>query len=790
VTLKEVTASFTELRAGLLDDAGLGAAGFCRAYAAAVDRWLADLFEVATAGTAGGGRGVALVAVGGYGRSELCPASDIDVVLLAGGRRERDRDQLRALAEAIWYPVWDTGLKLGHRVWTVKAALELGAGDLETATALLDVRLVAGDPEPAAELAERARSQWRSKSSRWLDLLGRSVAERHGRAGEVAFLLEPDLKEGRGGLRDVHALHWAEAAGRVLLEADTPALHAAYATLLAVRVELHRRAGRPIERLLLQEQDGVAAALGDADADALMARVVQAARTIAWTSDDTWQRVASTLAGPRGRVARRDQPLGPGLVLRDDVVELGPGADPARDGTLVLRAAAAAAGAGTRLSRPALDRLAAEAALPPEPWPEEARRALLRLLGAGRGAIGVLEALDQKGLLVRLVPEWERVRGRPQRNAYHRFTVDRHLCEAAAEAAGFATRVRRPDLLLMGAWLHDIGKGFTDIVDSGDHSEAGAVVVERIATRMGFPPADVAVLADLARHHLLLADAATRRDVDDPVTVETVANLVGSHETLELLHTLTEADSLATGPAAWSRWKAELVAALVARAGKHLAGDRHEASTVSLTPAQRALVERVRAGGEVVVEADGNEVAVAAPDRPGLFYRVAGALTLHGLNVLSARGWSAPEGVAVEEFVVEPVFGGRPDWRRVEADMRRALTGRLSLEPRIAERARTYAGRTPLPSATPPRTLVVVDNDASATATVVEVWAPDRIGALYRVTRALSELDLDIRHAKVATLGHEVVDAFYVVDAAGAKVTDPDHVRELEQALLHELARL
>jgi [protein-PII] uridylyltransferase len=766
-------------------DTALTGSAFCRALAAATDEWLARLFTAALDGVEP--RGLALVAVGGFGRGELCPGSDVDLLLL----HDRGfRGPVRTLAERIWYPVWDAGVKLGHAVRTPKEALALASDDLDTATALLDVRLVAGDPAVAGDLAERAGAQWRARASRWLAALGESVAARHERAGEVAFLLEPDLKEGRGGLRDVHALRWAEAARRILFEEDHRAIGDAYEAILAARVELHRRTGKSTDRLVLQEQDGVAAALGDGGpprgADVLMGRLAAAARTIAWTSDETWQRIEASLRGPSGRVATRDQPLGPGLVLREGLVELAPGADLSGDVGLVLRAAAAAATGGTRIGRAALSRLAAEATLPAEPWPEEARRSLLRLLGAGRAAIPVLEALDQTGLLVRLVPEWAPVRSLPQRNAYHRFTVDRHLTEAATGAAALAGRVHRPDLLLVGAWLHDIGKGYPE----GDHSETGALVVERVATRVGFPPEDVAVLVRLTRLHLLLPDTATRRDVQDPATIRTVASAVGDTGTLELLHALTEVDSVATGPAAWSPWKAGLVAELVARTTAALGGDARPAPDRDFPDtAQRALIDRVRATREPVVEGHGRRVAFAAPDRPGLFCRVAGTLALHGLDVLSARVWSSEEGVAVEEFLVEPVFGGDPEWDAVEADVRRVLAGRLSLEARLADRARAYRGRVKLPAATPARTQVLFDDEASAGATVVEVRAPDRIGTLYRITRALADLELDIRHAKVVTLGHEVIDAFYVVDAAGDKLADPEHRREVERAVLLELSR-
>jgi [protein-PII] uridylyltransferase len=265
--------------------------------------------------------------------------------------------------------------------------------------------------------------------------------------------------------------------------------------------------------------------------------------------------------------------------------------------------------------------------------------------------------------------------------------------------------------------------------------------------------------------------------------VNAVAEAVGDRRLLALLHALTIADSKATGPAAWSEWKAGLVDELVARVDHVLSGEAARSTAEFPGAPHFAVLDRARAEGRLVLEATGREATVAAPDRPGLFCSVAGALALHGLDVLGARAWSSDDGMAVEHFDVTPAFGRDPDWRAVEADVARALDGDLSIESRLADRAREYAGRPTVRSATPPRTQVTVHSEASDTATVVEVRAPDRIGTLYRITRVLARLGLDIRSAKVTTVGNEVVDAFYVVDERGEKVTDDDRVATIEGAL-------
>ena len=748
-------------RDDLAADRSLVGRALCEAYADRADAFLRSLFTSA----AGGRPGVALVALGGFGRRELSLQSDLDVLLLHDGGAD-----IGPVADAIWYPVWDTGVKLGHAVRTPKEALALAGEDLDSATALLQARHLSGDEDLTDDLLARADDLWRKRSKRFLPELAQRVRERHARAGEVAFLLEPDLKEGRGGLRDVQSLHWASRAGQQLWDGDDAALDAAYDVLLSTRVELHRRTGRTGDVLALQEQDSVAAALGYGGADDLMREVASAARTIAFRNDDSWRRIESSLRG-RGLV-RRSRDLAPGVVLRDGEVHLAADVDLA-DPVLPLRLVAGAAVEGAHVHRSALDAVEVVPALT-EPWPDEARDALVRLLGAGRPAIGHLESLDQHGLLDRLVPEWAAVRSKPQRNAYHTFTVDRHLCEAAANAARLAPRVSRPDLLLVGTWLHDIGKGFP-----GDHTEVGMELVADIGRRMGFDAADVATLVAMVEHHLLLPDVATRRDLDDPDVIARVAAELGTPERLELLHALTEADSLATGPAAWGPWKAELVETLVRRVEHVLGGGAvHEVTDDFPTDAQLAML----AQGLRVVDGEGDTLIVVDADRPGLFSRVAGVVAIHGLTILDAN-IATIDGRALEVLRVQSSFGPTVSWDKVLADVDLALDGRLAIKARLSDRAEAYRR---LGAAVDTEPKVEFHLDDSSTATVVEVHARDSVGVLHRITSAIAELDLDIVRARVQTLADEVVDTFYVQGSGGSKVSE-DLLPELRRAILHAI---
>jgi [protein-PII] uridylyltransferase len=761
--------------------------------AAETDRWLASLL--------GGEVGVALVAVGGYGRRELLPGSDLDVLLLHAGRPD-----ISVLADRIWYPIWDSGTRLDHAVRTPREGREVARGDLRAALGLLHARHVAGDPALTAELRHGVLADWRAASGVRLAELQALHAERTQRSGELAFLLEPDLKEARGGLRDASAIHAVAAAW--VAPGPGPRVRAAHDFILDTRHALHEVTGRRADRLVLQEQDEVARVLELADADALLAGLAGAGRTVAYALDQSFRqaqrsrgarpatgRARSGLpgvglrgvglrgAGERGAgqhgarrgpppISAHRRPLAEGLVEQDGEVVLARSADPATDPVLPLRAAAAAAQAGLALAPRALARLAGCPPLP-IPWPAEARDALAALLGTGQAAIGVWEALDQEELITRLLPDWERVRNHPQRNPLHTFTVDRHLVETAARAAALTRTVARPDLLLIAALLHDIGKGWP-----GDHRLTGEVLARDTAARLGLGAGEADLVARAVRHHLLLPQTATRRDLDDPVTVAQVAQAVGGRPLLELLHALAIADGQATGPAAWNDWKAALVSELVRRVGAALGGEPPPAP-LPLRADQITLA----AGREPAVMVAGPEVTVVAPDRPGLLWQAAGVLASHRLAVRSANATSCGD-MAVIAFTVAHQYGEPPDAVLVTSDLRRALTGQLDVAQRL--RQRDQAAARPTGGVAPP-TVTLVD-DASHTATVVEVRAHDAPGLLWRIGRALGECGLDLRAARVETLGAEAVDVFYVVDAAGEPVKDAGTRGKIAAEVLGALA--
>ncbi|HTO00209.1 MAG TPA: [protein-PII] uridylyltransferase, partial [Microthrixaceae bacterium] len=786
---------------------------FCTAYTNQVDSWLRALFAEAmrTEASSSPGQawseqlqsGPALVALGGHGRGELCPQSDLDLLLLIPKRYDAE-----SVAEALWYPIWDTGLKLGHSVRSVKDTLILATDDLETATALLSARHLAGNAALTGELVEKARASWRRNGRHWTEVLASTVSSRHNKEGDIAFTLEPDLKEGRGGLRDVHALGWAAMAGAPVDDELIAALGGDYDTLLAARIELHRATERHTDRLLLQEQDQIAKALDLVDADSLMSGVTAAARSIAWASDEAWFDIqvavtarsgavisrSSRLGSAKARSGSSDRDLGNGIVMGEGRVRLADETKPIIETHLPLQVALCASIKNTRISAATLD-LMAEAPKLSEPWDERARGLFCDLLLSGASSIEVIEALDRCGVWGGLVREWDHVRGLQQRNALHKFTVDRHLLECAARAADLAERTPRPDLLVVGALLHDIGKGYR-----GDHSVTGELLASGIARKMGFTPGEASTVGFLARWHLLLTDTATRRDLDDPATIRHVADIVGSADRLSLLHALSEADGLATGTGIWTTWSAALVEQLVAAvldlidpvadpaepSGDHAAPEARDLGAGGVSGSVSADVGTGSHPVLPMVKGEGEWIAIVCEDRTGVICRVAGVLALHGLEVMEATAESNGD-VAIDRFRVKSSVSGIIRWDRVADDVEQALTGRLAIRARLAERARSHRRRYE-PGLSQLDVGVRFDDELATGATMIEVVGLDRIGLLYELTRALGEFDIDIRSAKIHTLGVDVIDTFYVTDRNGRPVVDREFQQEIQRSLEFILA--
>jgi [protein-PII] uridylyltransferase len=534
-----------------------------RQRADAADERLRSLWDDATQSVGCPTTGAALVAVGGYGRGELSPRSDLDVMLLVAD--EFDERLVAELAEKVWYPLWDDRVALDHSVRTRRELRAAADDDFRVALGLLDMRHVAGDP--ALTLGARATvlADWRRAAKRRLPALAAATRERWQRVGDLGHATTPDLKEAHGGLRDAVLLRGLLATWLI----DVPAAELArlQGRLLEVRDALQSTTGRATDRLVADYAAEVAARTGFPDPESLRVELASVGRGIGHLAAVALRNVDWLLTPARAGTARRPvlDVVAPGVGAYRGEVVLTERADPGSDVLLGLRAAEAAATRDLVLTDAAAARLGRDLPVLPEPWPAEGRSLFARTLAAGPALVDVWESLDQYGVVDAMLPEWAGVRYLAPQSPVHRFTVDRHLVQTCVEAAPFVGEVERPDLLVVAALLHDIGKGL-----DGDHSELGEPIAAQIARRIGFQADDAALVGRLVRHHLLLIEAATTRDLDDPDIVGAVATAVGDIPTLDLLAALTEADALATGPQAWSPWRKQLVETLVEQVRRHL----------------------------------------------------------------------------------------------------------------------------------------------------------------------------------------------------------------------------
>ncbi len=719
----------------------------------------------------------ALVAVGGYGRQEQCRHSDIDLMLLA--TREGESDASRVL-----YPLWDASLKLGHSVRTVEQAMRAGAENVETLTALLDARLVAGD----AELFERfltARRKLARRQRGWLrDELGSRRED--AAAAEPWQLQATDVKTDRGGLRDLQIVHWLEAAEAMANGDDVRALDgplaAARERLLATRNALHALEERTNDTFRDDLRVPVAEWL-DADAEA-------------W-SRDLYLAMRDVEAAATARLAQRPRRWW------SRARNYAPSVEPS-------------------------------ATTPVDAAGSDLEHLLVTLRGLGRRDSRPLEPLPNSDWLERIVPEWEVLRARRHIAPFHRHPVDIHVLRTAVEAAAIARGADAGtgatsaaaavplDELLLAAFLHDIGKGH-----GGDHSEVGMVITERFASRAGLDVALAARLVAVTQHHLLLPIVATRRDIADERVLRETAEAVGDLRTLHLLYVTSVADARASGPDVWNPWKAQLMRSLYLRVADLLAEDIAEPADVAaarisaavealsnrfaepevlahlramepgylLGTTTEAIAEHLDLIADAAADQSGRRTAarrdrtgevdrltVVTPDRPGILQAIAGTLAAHNASVLGGVAHTRDDGVAIQVWHVGDVLGVGIDerrWGRILEAVPRALAGEFAVDDRLAEVRARYAE----PALPDVPTTVNVDNAGSDEYSIVEVSAADRRGLLYAITHELHDMGIDIHLAKVDTIGAEVVDAFYVRRENGRRVEEPDEIQRLERRL-------
>lgn len=858
---EHLTAGYDRLKTRHAD--GASGAESVRTHAAFMDDLLRWLYRAADAEVRDAGHPrtpLVLVALGGYGRGELHPSSDLDLMLIHGGEVT---PYVRRMAQEVLYTLWDMGLRVGHACRSVADCLALARTDLPSRTSMQAARVLAGDERLFRALRRTLRREIYRRD--YPDFLAQMLAERDERYrkhGGSVYLQEPNVKESAGGLRDVHTALWLasarfgartlqELADRGLLSAkERAAADSALTFLWRVRNELHFLAGTKQDVLERGLQASVAKSLGYQDdavhlgVETFMRDYYRHARTLHRVSARLVARCQEGLArhGTVGRRGRRAA-LADGLVVYGGRLHLAdPGAlraDPAR----VLRTFWHAQQLGCELDVE-LERALEEAAplIATDAWraAPELRRVFLAILRSWGRVATTLRRMHDTGVLGAYLPEFGALDCLVQYDHYHRFTVDQHSLLAVEvleglgpgrgadqdELAQLLAELERPELLMLGVLLHDLGKAL-----GHGHVAKGVPLIRAVTRRLNLDLDDAAAVEFLVEHHLLLSHLAERRDLDDPKTVEHLAAVARFPAWLTMLYLLTWADIRAVGPGVWSAWRGALLRELYVRTRTRLAGrapkpprraavaqrivqaladpayaepaarhlqamsDRYvRATSPQRMAAHLRLIDRLReepVATEVFHFPDlgASDLVVVTRDTPGLFAVIAGTLAAHGVNILSAQIETRADGLAVDTFHVNDPGGDaildESRWEAVLRDLRRALAGECTVETLLAARRVPRAGVVRPSSPGPAR--VTVDNAGSDTHTVIEVKAPDRLGLLYLITRALAAEGLDIATAKIATDRDHAFDTFYVADRHGRKVEDPAALARLRAAILAAL---
>uniref|UniRef100_UPI00405625FE [protein-PII] uridylyltransferase n=1 Tax=Candidatus Electronema sp. TaxID=2698783 RepID=UPI00405625FE len=816
-----------------------------------VDAFVIERFQAAEAVRAAGG-GIALIALGGYGRCELHPYSDIDLLLLhdrAAGKK------MREAAESVLYPLWDAGFEVGHSVRGVKDAVSFAAEDYLFQVALLDARLLAGSEALFHELLALHRKKniegCRDKFVRTMNSL---CAERRQKHGSHAYLLEPQIKEGRGGLRDMQAMFWIAKAvfglngladledSGMLAPDERLAFAAAQDMLTRVRVRLHCLSRRKNDRLFFEYQEEMAADFGCQDGQGMraverfMRHVYSCLQTVAVTTDLFFEQVQENL-GLSGRDSR-EQELEPGIVARAGSLRLALTDEAvAKQPQLLMRLFYQAGRRGLPVHHRTRQLVSRSLHLVDDAFRSSKRiaKSFIGLLLTD-SPLPALETMLETGLLTAYIPEFLAVESLAQHDLYHIYTVDRHQLQTVAELAKLRQAepelwaAAAPPLLCLAALLHDIGKG-----QHTDHSQRGAEQVLGIGQRMGLSSREREQLAFLVRWHLYLPENALRRDLSDHAFIREAAKLIGDTDMLTMLHLLSIADSKATGPSAWSAWKADLMTKLFLKLRACLeAGDdavvcskKSEAEGANwlrgqvaalLKPGEEITMPLAELPADYLTSFSPEEVTqhlrlhrdqaallqqkvllfpeeqpgswpllILCRDRHGLLAKICGVLSLHNLSVLAAKIFTWPDGTVVDVLHVKPTAAvdfAEQNWRHLEDDLNRAVNYRLDVGFQLHSKLDSQSRRRPVQQL---RTEVILDNAASDHCTVIEVHGGEHLGALYQLTQTLSDFRLSIHRARIATEVEQLIDVFYVTDENRRKVEDAAKLAQIRHALLHVL---
>ncbi|XCN74896.1 MAG: [protein-PII] uridylyltransferase [Candidatus Electrothrix aestuarii] len=832
---------------------GLSGHQLLQQHTALVDGCILDHFQASPA--VGATRGeIALIALGGYGRRELYPYSDVDLLLLHDRKAKKD---MQAVAESILYPLWDAGFDVGHSVRTVKDAIRFAKEDFIFEVSLLDARLLTGSASLYQELLGRYQKKiLYGQRQRFVRTMDEMCAERQEKYGTHSYRLEPHIKEGRGGMRDIQAMLWTAKAvfglpdldamqdAGMLSQADRRSFQESWNMLARIRNRLHYVSRRHNDQMHFELQEEMAAAFGYKDRMGMLAvehfmrEVYGHLQTISVVTDLFFEQVQELLG--LSEKDKGEQEVERDICIRAKTLRLASTESElaARPGVF-MRLFLQAARKGLPVHHSTRRLIARNLHLVDEHFRSSKRVAntFLGLLTGGNNPAPVLEVMLETGLLPAYIREFGAVESLAQHDLYHIYTVDRHQIQTVAELhvlreteAELFASLSAPHLLYLGALLHDIGKG-----QRKDHSVLGADLIDEVGQRLGLEEKERDVLAFLVRHHLFLPENALRRDLSDQDFIRDTADLIKESELLTMLYLLSMADSKATGPSAWSAWKASLLSDLFLKVRSCLEAECTTDAHVEQGEEQGAtwLLEQVKG----LLQDDEPPLRIAAEDLPsdylisfrpedvayhlrlhrdqatalqqkvllfpekkqrswsllmlcrdrqGLLAKLCGVLALHNLSVLAARIFTWPDGTVVDMLDLAPeaaIAFEEQDWKALEYDLNQAVNYRLDVGRKLYNKLEsTIHGRKRQVQQLHHE--VVIDNETSARHTVIEVYGADHLGALFQLTQALSDFHLNIHRARVATEVEQLIDIFYVTTEDQKKIENKELLARVENTLL------
>ncbi len=822
-----------------------------------VDKYIIDSYEQSEIEGCDGR--IALVALGGYGRKELFPFSDVDLMILY---HPKVKKHITKVTDAVLYPLWDTGLEVGHGVRTVAESISHAREDYFFLVALLDARLLHGSQDLFDELIKAYRKKFvDGHREGFVEKMKSHRQSRRERFGSHSFLLEPHIKEGRGGMRDIQAMMWTarvvfglntlddiQGAG-LLLEEERNEFLDAMNTLIRLRCHLHFVSKRKNDQLYFEQQEEVAEAFeyrtsgGVRGVERFMRDVYNVLQTISVTSDLFFDHVDEVLglAGKGKLIA--DKVVENGIEIRTGRVHLTASRSQilAKPQTLI-RVFLAMARTGLPMhyrTRKSISGCVALITDKERTSPRFAKSFFTLLLEAKDIAL-LLETMLETGVLTACVPEFSKIATLAQHDLYHIYTVDRHSLQAVAELhalvenwARVVRNVKDIKVLYLAALLHDIGKG-----SGRDHSLEGAELAGEIGKRFCLNKKECSTLQFLIRYHLFIPENALRRDLNDAVFIKRCAETIGDMNRLSMLYLLSVADSKATGPSAWSEWKATLMEDLYLKVSPYLDQGRHGVQDVAAHEEQGVewLREQIRVqlkgkgelkidpetlspdyilsfspeaiAGHVLTQRDNFQrirqkslivasradetwsLLIMTTDRSGLLAKICGVMALNNLSVVKAQIFTWGDGTVVDVIDVQSTNGlsfAEKDWAALNNQLDLAIEHRMGLSHRLYSKlSSTYGRRAQMVGDVASK--IVVDNESSDNYSIIEVYAADLPAQLYHITQAMADFGLNIHKAYIATEVEQLIDVFYVLDSRGHKLTDKEFIKEVTGGVLHSIS--